>query len=127
MDHALMPHVIDDTEISGASCVLAQLFHDSESDHDTAAAMRSENASIRALTFISSRLSIELEITDGLLIGQITPPRPGALEMHTKAGATISWVDDIGFFVADSVPPSPFRLRFFTTDGIDVITGWITL
>lgn len=120
----MMPQAVDDMEVSEE---LAQLIYDSESDQDTAAAVRSENASVRALTFVSTRMSIELEVTDGLLIGQITPPQPGTLEMHTKAGVTTSWVDDIGFFVADSIPPSPFRLRFFTTDGIDVMTGWITL
>jgi hypothetical protein len=120
----MIPQAADVTKVSRE---LAQLIYDSESDHDTAAAVRSENASIRALTFISTRMSLELEVTDGLLIGQITPPRPGTLEMHTKAGVTTSWVDDIGFFVADSVPPGPFRLRFLTSDGIDVMTGWITL
>ena len=39
---------------------LAQLTYDSSRDQDTVAAVRSEAASIRALTFTSARLSIEL-------------------------------------------------------------------
>src|SRR5690348_10134302 len=40
---------------------LAQLTYDSQTDADRVAAVRSENASIRALTFTSAHLSIELE------------------------------------------------------------------
>ena len=47
--------------------------------------------------------------------------------MHTSAGVTTSPVDEIGWFVVEPIPASPFRLRFHATDGIDVLTGWITL
>ena len=67
---------------------LAQLTYDSDSDRDAVAAVRSEAASIRALTFTSTQLSIELEVTEALLLGQIVPPRAGTLEVHTTAGAT---------------------------------------
>ena len=58
---------------------LAQLTYDSDSDADRgmAAAVRSETASIRALTFTSARLSIELEVASDSLVGQIIPPRAG--------------------------------------------------
>ena len=45
---------------------LAQLTYDSSRDQDAVAAVRSEAASIRALTFTSSRLSIELEVAEEL-------------------------------------------------------------
>jgi hypothetical protein len=106
---------------------LAQLTYDSDSDRDAVAAVRSETASIRALTFTSARLSIELEVGKGSLIGQIIPPRAGTLEVHTTAGVTTLPVDEIGSFAVEPIPASPFRLRFGTTDGIDVLTGWITL
>ena len=89
--------------------------------------MRSEAASIRALTFTSARLSIELEVAEGSLLGQIIPPRAGTLEVHTTAGVTSSPVDEIGCFAVDPIPSSPFRLRCRTEDGADVLTGWITL
>ncbi len=106
---------------------LAQLTYDSSRDQDAAAVVRSEAASIRALTFTSARLSIELEVTEGSLVGQIIPPRSGTLEVHTSAGVTSSPVDEIGCFTVDPIPSSPFRLRCRTEDGADVLTGWITL
>jgi hypothetical protein len=106
---------------------LAQLTYDSLGDRERAAAVRSEAASIRALTFTSARLSIELEVTDGSLVGQIIPPRAGTLEIHTTAGVTSSAVDEIGCFAVTPIPASPFRLRCRTEDGDDVLTGWIIL
>ena len=106
---------------------LAQLTYDSSRDEDTVAAVRSEAASIRALTFTSGRLSIELEVAESSLLGQIIPPRAGTLEVHTTAGVTCSPVDEIGCFGVDPIPSSPFRLRCRTQDGADVLTGWITL
>jgi hypothetical protein len=109
---------------------LAQLTYDSsrEQDREQTASMRSETASIRALTFTSAHLSLELEVTDGSLLGQIIPPRAGTLETQTRAGATTSTpVDEIGCFVVDPIPAGPFRLRCRTVDGADVLTGWIML
>jgi len=108
---------------------LAQLTYDSRTDTDAMAVARSgsETASIRALTFTSAHLSIELEVADGSLLGQIVPPQSGTLETHTKAGATTSPVDEAGFFALEPIPPGPFLLRFRTTDGAYVMTGWITL
>jgi hypothetical protein len=106
---------------------LAQLTYDSLDDRERALAVRSEAASIRALTFTSARLSIELEVAESSLLGQIIPPRAGTLEVHTTAGVTSSPVDEIGCFMVDPIPSSPFRLRCRTQDGADVLTGWITL
>jgi hypothetical protein len=107
---------------------LAQLTYDSYQDRREAAAMRSETASIRALTFTSDHLSVELEVTAHSLLGQIIPPRPGTLEIHTRAGEIRPVeVDEIGRFAVEPIPESPFRLRCSTADGTDVLTGWITL
>ena len=54
---------------------LAQLTYDSLVDRERVAIVRSEAASIRALTFTSARLSIELEVATNSLLGQIIPPR----------------------------------------------------
>lgn len=105
----------------------AQLTYDSSRDTERAAVMRSESASIRALTFTSPHLSIEIEVTDNSLLGRIIPPGAGMLETHTKAGVTTSPVDEIGSFVIDPISASPFRLRCRMADGADVLTGWITL
>jgi hypothetical protein len=105
---------------------LAQLTYDSS--RDSGASLRSESASIRALTFTSAHLSIELEIADNSLLGQIMPPRAGTIEAQTQAGhSTPAAVDEIGCFSIEPIPPGPFRLHCHTEDGTDVVTGWITL
>lgn len=107
---------------------LAQLTYDSRMDRSRTAAVRSETASIRALTFTSAHLSMELEVTEGCLLGQVIPPRAGTLETQTSAGAsTETTVDEIGCFAVDPIPASPFRLRFRGADDTDVLTGWVTL
>ena len=106
---------------------LAQLTYDSSRDAERAAATRSENASIRALTFASPHLRLELEVSGHSLLGQVIPPQAGTLETHTRAGVTTSQVDEIGCFVVDPIPDSPFRLRCRMASGADVLTGWITL
>lgn len=106
---------------------LAQLTYDSSHDRNTRAVMRSEAASIRALTFTSAHLSIELEVTENRLLGQVIAPRAGTLEIHTTEGVTTLPVDELGCFVLDPKPASPFRLRFRAADGTDVLTGWVTL
>ena len=107
---------------------LAQLTYDSNEDRLQATVMRSETASIRALTFTSAHLSVELEVTGNSLLGQLLPAREGELEIHTRAGEiSTTDVDEIGCFSVDPIPDSPFRLRCRTADGTDVLTGWITI
>jgi hypothetical protein len=113
---------------------LAQLTYDSDSDRDQdqdrdlVAAVRSETASIRALTFTSPHLSLELEVTEDALLGQVVPPRAGTLEVQTTAGTIATTpVDEIGCFAVEPIPASPFRLRCRTGNDTDVLTGWITL
>ena len=112
---------------------LAQLTYDSNRDQDLEPALRSvsvrsEPASIRAPTFTSARLSIELEVTADSLIGQVIPPRQRTLEQEARNGeiATIS-IDEIGCFCIQPVPDGAFRLRCRTEDSIDVVTNWFTL
>ena len=107
---------------------LAQLTYDSSRDTERAAVTRSESASIRALTFASPHLRLELEVSGHSLLGQVIPPQAGTLETQTRAGTTTSTpVDEIGCFAVEPIPASPFRLRYRTADGADVLTGWITL
>jgi len=107
---------------------LAQLTYDSYEDRHEPALTRSETASIRALTFTSDHLSLELEVTETSLLGQIIPPGTGLLEIHTRTGEiSATEVDEIGCFAVDPIPESPFRLRCRSADGTDVFTGWISI
>jgi hypothetical protein len=117
----------------GIDAELARLTYDSSHDEDLEAALRSvsirsEPASIRALTFTSARLSIELEVTADALIGQIIPPRQGTLEQEERDGETVTIpVDEIGCCCIQPVPCGSFRLRCRTEDGVDVVTNWFAL
>lgn len=107
---------------------LAQLTYDSSGEPGPAAlATRSETAAVRELTFSSSRLTAELEVTPDSLLGQIIPAQVFTIDVQTPADATTAGAsDEAGFFSLRPLPQSPFRLRFRAA-GIDVITGWITL
>ena len=107
---------------------LAELTYDSVRDAEPAAATRAEAASIRALTFTSARLTIELEVTEDSLVGQIVPVQAATIEVQARAGAPVPVAaDEIGCFVIRPIPSRPFRLDCRTTGGTDALTGWITL
>ncbi len=107
---------------------LAELTYDSVTSVESALSMRAENASIRALTFTSARLTIELEIVGDSLLGQIVPGQPAAITVQPKVGArAISDADDIGRFSIQPMPAGLFRLHCLTATGIETLTGWITL
>jgi hypothetical protein len=107
---------------------LASLAYDSRLDAGRSAAVRAEAASVRALTFQSARFSIEVEVTDDGLFGQLVPPGPGTAEIQLRSGHNMTApVDDVGCFSFELRPAGPFRLRCRTETQADVLTGWVTL
>ena len=107
---------------------LAQLSYDSLDDEQSRLVTRTENATVRALTFVSNRLTIELEVTAESVLGQVVPAQPGRLFMHSATGRTTTIdIDEIGCFTIQPVPAGPFRLHSRTDDGTDVLTSWITI
>jgi hypothetical protein len=107
---------------------LAQLTFDSLRDAELIASTRSEPASIRALTFQSARFTIEVEITDDALLGQLIPPRGGTVEMRTQAGhISTTSIDEVGCFAIEPKPDRPFQLRVSIEGQADVVTDWLTI
>ena len=107
---------------------LAQLTYDSLAASEAAPVTRSEPASIRSLTFTSSRLTIELEVAGDSLLGQVVPPQAATIRLQPQDGAeAVIAADEIGCFVIQPAPRGPFRLRCQTDASVDVLTGWITL
>jgi hypothetical protein len=97
-------------------------------DTERTPGLRSETASIRALTFTSAHVIIELEISGESLLGHVIPAREGTIEIQTRAGAVATVpVDRLGWFPIHPIPARLFRLQYHTTDGTDVLTGWIAL
>ena len=107
---------------------LAELTYDSSRDAETAPSTRAETASIRALTFTSAHLTIELEVTHDSLLGQIVPAQPGTIKVQLRDGAeTTVPADGIGRFTIRPMPAGTFRLHCKTSADADALTGWITL
>jgi hypothetical protein len=107
---------------------LAELTYDSLISAEDALSARAETASIRALTFTSARLTIELEVVGDSLLGQIVPGQPAVITVQPKSGAsTVVDVDDIGRFLMQPMPAGLFRLVCRTATGMETVTGWITL
>ena len=107
---------------------LAQLTYDSSRDPEYQPSLRAESASIRALTFTSVHLTIEVEVTQGSLLGQIIPAQAGVVTVQPRDGAEAELpADEIGCFTIVPVPVGPFRLRCRAVAGTDAQTGWITL
>src|SRR5215469_12367671 len=107
---------------------LAQLTYDSSRDAEYEPSLRSEAASIRALTFTSAHLTIELEVTGDSLLGQIIPAQAGVITVQPLEGSETEYpADEIGCFSIRPLPAGSFRLRCRGVAGIDALTGWITL
>jgi hypothetical protein len=107
---------------------LAQLTYDSVHLQAGSAPTRAEPAGIRALTFTSTQLTIELEVTADSLLGQIVPAQVATIEVQTRADVSmVVEIDEIGCFVIQPIPGEPFRMRVRADAGTEVLTGWITL
>jgi hypothetical protein len=107
---------------------LARLTYDSSRDADQALSTRAEAASIRALTFTSPHMTIELEVAHDSLLGQIVPAQAAVIKVQPQAGAerAVS-ADEIGCFSVYPIPSGSFRLQCRTQAGLDIVTGWISL
>jgi hypothetical protein len=107
---------------------LAALTYDSAHQKEALATTRAEQAPLRALTFASADWTIELEITDDALCGQIVPPEPGRVELRMVGGEVVTaTIDEVGYFVIRPIPSGSFRLHCQLSGGANVLTGWIDL
>ncbi len=89
---------------------------------------RAERASVRALTYTSAHLTIELEVTQDSLLGQVVPAQPATIRVQPRTGAEATLeADEIGRFSVQPIPAAPFRLHCRTAPGVDAVTGWISL
>jgi hypothetical protein len=97
------------------------------SDADALAGVRAERAAVRALSFLASDISIELEVTPDALLGQLVPARAGTIEVQFQDGSrqTVT-VDESGWFAIRPLPSAMFRLHLQTAND-NVITEWVRL
>lgn len=110
----------------GIDVELAQLARDSALSSAFVDA-RAEQAEVRALTFASRELTIEVEITRDTLRGQLVPPQPGELELELRDGRHRATADEFGFFTFATTPVTSFRLHCRTAADRVISTNWVSL
>jgi hypothetical protein len=103
---------------------LARLGYDSLLDD--AVHLRDPDAP-RIVSFEAGSLTVEIEIADDWLVGQLIPPSSGEVTlvtMHGDAGRALA--DDAGCFLLPVPPPGPVRFRCRVPQG-EVVTDWVRL
>jgi hypothetical protein len=109
-----------------ADAELAALTQDTAIDQ-ALSGTRAEPSAHRALTFTAGDQSIEVELSQDALQGQVVPPQPGEVELRTPDGAArTAAVDNQGWFTIGPVPTTMFRLHLRPANGDTLITEWIT-
>ena len=105
---------------------LAELSYDSADDAALLARTRS-SALARTLAFAGGGASIELELTEAGIVGQVSPAGGGRVSAESTAGVFAETaVDEIGCFLLAAPPAGPFRLHA-RGDRYAVVTCWVRL
>jgi hypothetical protein len=86
----------------------------------------------RQLSFRTSGLTIELEITGGgeyrRLMGQLIPRQSAVVDIRHGQGVTAVEADTLGRFSAEDIPSGQISLRCrLGSDQAPIVTGWISL
>lgn len=112
----------------GIDAELAALAYDSAVDVAALSHLRAESAPLRALTYETTDLTFELEVTSDGLAGQLIPPQAGELQLHLRDGqVTVIPATSHGYFRIRPIPNVPFRLCCRFDDGRVVSTDLIVL
>lgn len=96
--------------------------------HNDSALVRDSGADRRhMLAFHGERMTVEIEIDDAGIVGQLTPARPGQVTLVTPDGPqTTTQADDLGCFALP--PPAPGPMRLDCRVGADrFLTEWVTV
>jgi hypothetical protein len=81
----------------------------------------------RTFAFHGERLSVEIDIDGGGIVGQLTPPQPGQVTLVSAEGPqATAQADEVGCFTFP--PPTPGPLRLDCRLGADhFVTEWVTI
>ncbi|MEZ3181643.1 hypothetical protein KYY02_24005 [Streptomyces pimonensis] len=121
MPPALLQIAVDAYALHDLDARVAELTFDSLAD---AVPVRGATGVPRMLTFTAGEVTLDVEVTEEGLMGQVLPPGPARIEVLGGPQAAVPLTaDDLGRFTA--APPSgPFALRLRTDDDV-VVTEWL--
>ncbi|MFI8203011.1 hypothetical protein [Streptomyces sp. NPDC085937] len=119
---ALLQSAVDAFALVDLDARVAELTFDSLAD---AIPVRGAADTARMLTFTAGEVTLDVEVTEEGLIGQVLPPGPARIEVldGPRPAASVT-ADDMGRFTADTAPSGPFALRLRTADDV-VVTEWL--
>lgn len=108
---------------------LAELVHDSAVD-DHELLVRGDDDRLRVLTFRTGDIEIEVEYSNGQLVGQVIPAEAATIELHRESVGAVgsATTDEFGSFVIADVAAGPLSLLCRADDGRwSVRTSWTAL
>ena len=77
------------------------------------------------LTFTAGELTIEVEIGDGALVGQLVPPQPARIKVDHARGPTWVDADELGRFSTEGIASGHLRLTCHPASGGGAVqTAW---
>jgi hypothetical protein len=79
----------------------------------------------RLLTFSGPRVSVEIEVRDREIVGQLAPPSAAEVILRSPGGERGTRTDEAGSFALSGVPAGVVSLLFRLTDATSVVTSWI--
>ncbi|MFF9201981.1 hypothetical protein ACF1AE_09155 [Streptomyces sp. NPDC014986] len=119
---ALLQSAVDAFALHDLDARVAELTFDSLVD---AIPVRGVTDAPRMLTFTAGEVTLDVEVTEQGILGQVLPPRPARIEILGGPQAAVSLTaDDMGRFTADTPRRGPFALRL-RTGGSVVETEWL--
>ncbi|WP_380729289.1 hypothetical protein [Saccharothrix hoggarensis] len=104
--------------------LMALTSYDSVLDADLAVRARAAQTA-RQLVFDAEGFSVQVEVTEAGVAGQVLPARPGRVQLLTAAGPLEeAELDEVGMFLLGPPPPGPVRFRC-EVGGTTVVTDWV--
>lgn len=131
-DTQTMPPALRDRMIRAAKSAYVWRTVDDELERLVAASDSTLEPAVRALQgprlvqFQGESLTVELEIADHFIVGQVYPTQSGTVTLTPASGSAVEVsTDEMGCFTIDRPAGGPFRLRCVTPES-SVITEWLT-
>lgn len=104
--------------------LLALTSYDSVLDAELAVRARATQTA-RQLVFDAEGVSVQVEVTEAGVAGQVLPAGPGRVELVTATGPVEeAELDELGMFLLGPPPSGPVRLRL-EVGGRTVLTDWV--